>query len=82
MIIALPFVGVGLLLSALTGVPGYTLLLILLIPFLLIAIPVALLLLLLLRVPFEAFLRYYSLLVLGRIAPEYALVPAAVQESP
>ncbi len=79
MIIALPFVGVGLLLSALTGVPGYTLLLILLIPFLLIAIPVALLLL---RVPFEAFLRYYSLLVLGRIAPEYALVPAAVQESP
>ena len=78
LIIALPFVGVGLLLSALTGVPGYTLLLILLIPFLLIAIPAALII----RVPFEAFLRYYSLLVLGRIAPEYTLVPAAVQESP
>lgn len=77
-IIALPFVGIGLLLSALTGAPGYTLLPILLIPFLLIAIPVALLI----RVPFEAFLRYYSLLVIGRIAPEYALVPVVVQETP
>jgi hypothetical protein len=76
-VIAIPFVAVGLILLALLGGPVYVILIALLIPFIIIAIPVALLI----RVPFETFFRHYSLLVLGTIGPEFALFPPSMHES-
>jgi hypothetical protein len=69
-IIAIPFILVGIvLLAALQA--NYVLLLALLIPYLIIAIPVALLI----AVPFVTFFRYYGLLVLEGLAPGYRLLP-------
>ncbi len=69
-VIAIPFVLVGIVLLA-TLQANYVLLLALLIPYLIIAIPVALLL----SVPFVTFFRYYGLLVLEGLAPDYRLLP-------
>ncbi|RXE55477.1 hypothetical protein ABH15_12160 [Methanoculleus taiwanensis] len=68
-VIAIPFALIGIALIAL-GVQNIAIFLILLIPYLIIAIPAALLI----QVPFVTFLRYYSLLVLGRLAPRYTLL--------
>ncbi|MDD3071164.1 DUF7544 domain-containing protein [Methanoculleus horonobensis] len=69
-IIAIPFILVGIvLLAALQA--NYVLLLALLVPYLIIAIPVALLI----AVPFVTFFRYYGLLVLEGLAPGYRLLP-------
>ncbi|WP_332449496.1 DUF7544 domain-containing protein [Methanoculleus sp.] len=70
LIIAIPFVLIGIVLLA-AAVANYVLLLALLIPYLIIAIPVALLI----AVPFVTFFRYYGLLVLEKFAPEYRLLP-------
>ena len=70
LIIAIPFVLIGIvLLAALQA--NIVLLLALLIPYLVIAVPVALLI----AVPFVTFFRYYGLLVLEGLAPEYHLLP-------
>lgn len=70
LIIAIPFVLIGIvLLAALQA--NIVLLLALLIPYLIIAVPVALLI----AVPFVTFFRYYGLLVLEGLAPEYHLLP-------
>ncbi len=71
LVIALPFLAIGLLLVLALSIPFYTVLLILLIPFLVLAIPA----MLLIRVPFETFFRYYSLLVLGGLDGRYRLLP-------
>ncbi|MDI6719425.1 MAG: hypothetical protein QMD46_07440 [Methanomicrobiales archaeon] len=71
LVIALPFLVIGLLLVLALSIPFYTILLILLIPFLILAIPAVLLI----RVPFETFFRYYSLQVLGRLDARYRLLP-------
>lgn len=70
-IIAIPFVLIGIVLLAALQAGNYVLLLALLIPYLVIAIPVALLI----AVPFITFFRYYGLLVLEGLAPEYRLLP-------
>lgn len=70
LVIAIPFVLIGIVLLA-AGLANYVLLLVLLIPYLIIAIPVALLI----AVPFITFFRYYGLLVLAGLAPEYRLLP-------
>jgi len=69
-IIAIPFVLIGIVLLAAIQA-NYVLLLALLIPYLIIVIPVALLI----AVPFITFFRYYGLLVLEGLAPEYRLLP-------
>ncbi|MCT8337912.1 hypothetical protein FKB36_10570 [Methanoculleus sp. Afa-1] len=70
LIIAIPFVLIGIvLLAALQA--NIVLLLALLIPYLIIAVPVALLI----AVPFVTFFRYYGLLVLEGLAPGYHLLP-------
>ncbi|MDK2915932.1 MAG: hypothetical protein PWR25_489 [Euryarchaeota archaeon] len=69
-IIAIPFVLIGIvLLPAIQA--NIVLLIALLVPYLIIAIPVALLI----AVPFVTFFRYYGLLVLEGLAPEYRLLP-------
>lgn len=70
LIIAIPFVLIGIVLLAAVAA-NYMLLLALLIPYLIIAVPVALLI----AVPFVTFFRYYGLLVLEGLAPEYHLLP-------
>ncbi len=70
LIIAIPFVLIGIVLLA-AVMANYVLLLVLLIPYLIIAIPVALLI----AVPFVTFFRYYGLLVLEGVAPGYRLLP-------
>jgi len=70
LIIAIPFVFIGIVLLA-TLQANFVLLLALLIPYLIIAVPVALLI----AVPFVTFFRYYGLLVLEGLAPEYHLLP-------
>ncbi len=69
--IAIPFVLLGLALLALAVVAVPVLLVLLAVPFLVIAIPAALLI----AVPFVTFFRYYSLQVLGRLAPAYRILP-------
>ncbi|MCK9305942.1 MAG: hypothetical protein M0P17_00245 [Methanoculleus sp.] len=71
LIIAIPFVLIGIVLLAAIQAGNFTLLLALLIPYLIIAIPVALLI----AVPFVTFFRYYGLLVLEGLAPECRLLP-------
>ncbi len=70
-IIAIPFVLVGIVLLAAVQAGNYVLLLALLVPYLVIAIPVALLI----AVPFITFFRYYGLLVLTGLCPECRLLP-------
>lgn len=70
LIIAIPFVLIGIVLLAAVAA-NYVLLLALLIPYLIIAVPVALLI----AVPFVTFFRYYGLLVLEGLAPGYHLLP-------
>lgn len=70
-IIAIPFILIGIVLLAAIQAGNFALLLALLIPYLVIAIPVALLI----AVPFVTFFRYYGLLVLAGLAPEYRLLP-------
>ncbi|NLZ29958.1 MAG: hypothetical protein GX885_04330 [Methanomicrobiales archaeon] len=70
-VIAIPFALIGIVLLAVLQVPNLTLLLALAIPYLIIAIPVALLI----AVPFITFFRYYALLVLEGLRPEYRLLP-------
>lgn len=70
LVIAIPFILIGIVLLA-AALANYVLLLVLLIPYLVIAIPVALLI----AVPFVTFFRYYGLLVLAGLAPEYRLLP-------
>lgn len=70
LVVAIPFVIVGIITAAAGGsVPVYITLLVL---FILVLLPVGLLI----SVPFVTFLRYYSLEVLGAIAPAYNLLPA------
>ena len=71
LIVAIPFILIGIVLLAALQAGNYVLLLALLIPYLVIAIPVALLI----AVPFVTFFRYYGLLVLEGLAPEYRLLP-------
>lgn len=70
-VIAIPFALIGLALLAISQGANISLLLGLLIPYLIIAIPVTLLI----AVPFITFFRYYALLVLGGLKPEYQLLP-------
>jgi len=70
-IVAIPFAVVGFILYAAMPMANISLLLLLLIPFLIIAIPIALLI----SVPFITFFRTYSLAVLGKLSPEYILLP-------
>ncbi len=71
LVIAIPFVLIGIVfLAALQG-ENLILLLALGVPYLIIAIPVALLI----AVPFVTFFRYYALLVLEGLRPEYRLLP-------
>ena len=70
LIIAIPFVLVGIVLLAAIQA-NIVLLLALLIPYLIIAVPVALLI----AVPFVTFFRYYGLLVLEGLAPGCRLLP-------
>lgn len=69
-VIAIPFILIGIVLLA-TLQENIMLLLALVIPYLIIAIPVALLI----AVPFITFFRYYALLVLEELKPEYRLLP-------
>ncbi len=73
-ILAIPFAIIGLFLYAAMQMAN-TLLLILLIPYLIVAIPVVLLI----SVPFVTFFRTYSLAVLGRLNSGYALLPVEEQ---
>ena len=70
LVIAIPFVLIGIVLLA-TFQENIMLLIALVIPYLVIAIPVALLI----AVPFATFFRYYALLVLEGLEPEYRLLP-------
>ena len=71
LVIAIPFVLIGIVfLAALQG-GDRILLLALGVPYLIIVIPVALLI----AVPFVTFFRYYALLVLEGLRPEYQLLP-------
>jgi len=71
LVIAIPFVLIGIVfLAALQG-GDRILLLALGVPYLIIVIPVALLI----AVPFVTFFRYYALLVLEGLRPEYRLLP-------
>jgi hypothetical protein len=70
LIIAIPFVLIGIALIAVLSV-NIVLLVTLLIPYLIIAVPVALLI----AVPFITYIRYYSLLVLERLVPGYRILP-------
>lgn len=71
LVIAIPFVLIGIVFLA--ALPGGNLILLLAlgVPYLIIAIPVALLI----AVPFVTFFRYYALLVLEGLRPEYRLLP-------
>lgn len=69
-VIAIPFILVGIVLLAALQ-ENIVLLLALVIPYLIIAIPVALLI----AVPFITYFRYYALLVLEGLEPEYRLLP-------
>lgn len=69
LVVAVPFALLAILLLIFLDA-GATIL-ILIIPFAIIAIPVVLMI----SVPFTTFYRHYSLLVLERIAPDYALLP-------
>ncbi|CCJ36832.1 hypothetical protein BN140_1909 [Methanoculleus bourgensis MS2] len=69
-VIAIPFILVGIVLLAALQ-ENIVLLLALVIPYLIIAIPVALLI----AVPFITFFRYYALLVLEGLLPEYRFLP-------
>jgi len=71
LVIAIPFVLIGIVLFAAIQAGNYVLLLALLVPYLIVAVPVALLI----AVPFITFFRYYGLLVLEGLAPEYRLLP-------
>jgi hypothetical protein len=71
-IIAIPFVLIGLALLAFLPLMNIAVLVALLIPYLIIAIPVALLI----AVPFITFFRYYSLLVLGGLSPGHRVLSA------
>lgn len=71
LVIAIPFVVIGILLFTLFQVPNLTLLLVLGIPYIIILVPV----ILLIAVPFATFFRYYALLVLEGLRPEYGLLP-------
>jgi len=73
LVIAIPFVLIGIVLIAAfqENIMNITLLLALAIPYLIIAIPVALLI----AVPFVTFFRYYALLVLEGLEPGYRLLP-------
>lgn len=73
-ILAIPFAIIGFILSATILMANITLLLLLAIPYLIIAVPLALLI----SVPFVTFFRTFSLSVLGRLSPGYALLPAEV----
>ena len=69
-VIAIPFILIGIVLLA--ALPeNIVLLLALIIPYLIIAIPVSLLI----AVPFVTYFRYYALLVLEGLLPEYRLLP-------
>ena len=70
-IVAIPFLVVGFILYAAMPMANISILLPLLIPYLIIAIPVVLLI----SVPFVTFFRTYSLAVLGRLDSGYALLP-------
>lgn len=76
-ILAIPFAIIGFILYATVLMMNYSLLLLLLIPYLILAIPAALLI----SVPFITFFRTYSLKVLGRLSPEYAMLPEVQHES-
>ena len=73
LVIAIPFVLIGIVLIAAfqENIMNITLLLALAIPYLIVAIPVALLI----AVPFVTFFRYYALLVLEGLEPGYRLLP-------
>lgn len=74
-IVAIPFAIIGLFLYAAMQMANISLLLLLLIPYLIIAIPIVLLI----SVPFVTFFRTYSLAVLGRLNSGYALLPEEEQ---
>ncbi len=74
-IVAIPFALIGLFLYLLVQMANLSFLLLLLIPYLIIAIPVVLLI----SVPFVTFFRTYSLAVLGRLDSGYALLPEEEQ---
>ncbi|MCQ1539242.1 hypothetical protein FTO68_09650 [Methanocalculus taiwanensis] len=69
-ILAIPFAVIGFVLYAVIQIANIHLLLLLAIPYLIIAIPVVLLI----SVPFITFFRTYSLAVLGRLSPEHMLL--------
>ncbi|NLA30398.1 MAG: hypothetical protein GX880_01075, partial [Methanomicrobiales archaeon] len=71
LVIAIPFVLIGIVFLATLQGGDRILLLALGVPYLIIAIPVALLI----AVPFITFFRYYALLVLEGLRPEYQLLP-------
>jgi hypothetical protein len=71
LIIAIPFVLIGVVLLAAFQGGNIALFVVLLIPYLIIAIPAALLI----AVPFVTFFRYYALLVLEGLGPGYRLLP-------
>lgn len=75
-ILAIPFAIIGFILYATVQMMN-TILLLLIIPYLIIAVPVALLI----SVPFITFFRTYSLKVLGRLSPEYAMLPEVPHEN-
>lgn len=74
-IVGIPFAIIGFFLFLLVQMANIHLLLLLLIPYLIIAIPVVLLI----SVPFITFFRIYSLAVLGRLNSGYALLPEEEQ---
>ncbi len=74
-IIAIPFALIGLFMYLLVQMANFSFLLLLLIPYLIIAIPVVLLI----SVPFVTFFRTYSLAVLGRLDSGYAILPEEEQ---
>ena len=71
LVIAIPFVLIGIVFLATLQGGDRILLLALGVPYLIIVIPVALLI----AVPFVTFFRYYALLVLEGLRPEYRLLP-------
>ncbi|NLM29853.1 MAG: hypothetical protein GX216_05420 [Methanomicrobiales archaeon] len=71
LVIAIPFVLIGIVFLAILQGRNLILLLALGVPYLIIAIPVTLLI----AVPFVTFFRYYTLLVLEGLRPEYRLLP-------
>ena len=71
-ILGIPFLIAGVMAMALSEVMAAVLLIL----FVILAIPVSLLI----SVPFNTFFRYYALDVLGRFSPEYRLLPVADDE--